>query len=701
MKTKKMLAAAGLLSVAAISLASCSGEEKAVTKYDDSTVYNDILGNFYSSYTTAKSEIENTSLRYAEMAIAEAKLLESGVMMPTTSNGGRYAISRMAPYTTDYAKAGNDDVRYHQALITTEGIKNTDRTTMKQKWVELQGSGTYEVWAKNYLETHGYTLKDTYSMAYSSDVQTWDALNTSRSTDSDAIVNTYDGLVEYDVEGTLKGALAESWSVSADGLTYTFKLRQGVKWVNSQNIEQAEVTADDFVAGFQHMLDSKAGLEYLVEGLITGASEYISGKGTIDDVGVKAVDNYTVQYTLTQKTSYFMSMLGYGVFAPMNRAYYQSKGGKFGSNFNSTSADYKYGKDTDSILYCGPYVVTNNTQESKIVFSSNNSYYNKDNINVKTITWLYNDGTDVTKAYTDYKNGTIDGVSLTTATLETAKSDGLVDTYVYTGSTGTASYMMFYNLNRLSYKNTNDNTGAASYKTYEQKEATKTAMLNQHFRLAISYSFDRENYNAQKVGSGVALASLRNTYTPGDFVSLSEDVTISINGKSTTFKAGTYYGAILQAQLTADGSTIKAWDSTKEEGKGSSDGYDGWYNVEEAVKELDLAISELASLNISKDNPIYIDYPYYSSSATYVNMANAYKQSIESALGGKVIVNLVECKTASDWYYAGYYCETGAEANYDCYDLAGWSPDYQDPSTYLDTFLPDGAGYMVKCVGLF
>ena len=82
-------------------------------------------------------------------------------------------------------------------------------------------------------------------------------------------------------------------------------------------------------------------------------------------------------------------------------------------------------------------------------------------------------------------------------------------------------------------------------------------------------------------------------------------------------------------------------------------------------------------------------------------MANAYKQSVESTLEGKVIVNLVACADADEWQNAGYYTENGAEANYHVYDLSGWGPDYGDPSSYLDTMLPDYAGYMTKCIGIF
>ena len=159
--------------------------------------------------------------------------------------------------------------------------------------------------------------------------------------------------MEYDVEGTLQPALAESYEVSDDGLTYTFHLRKDVKWTDSQGREVDTVKADDFVAGMQHMCDAQGGLEYLVQGVIKNVSQYISGEVTdFDEVGVKAVDDYTVEYTLEEPCSYFMTMLGYTIFMPMSRSYYQSQGGKFGAEYDSSAADYQYGKDSNSIAYC-------------------------------------------------------------------------------------------------------------------------------------------------------------------------------------------------------------------------------------------------------------------------------------------------------------------------------------------------------------
>ena len=670
-------------------------------------IYNDVLGDFITAYDAGKAVTDNVSERYALMAIAEAKLLESATLMPLTAKGGNYAISRVAPYSYSSVLWGNDAQRYHNAIVTTEPIKTADRDELKALWAELKGTGTYAAEATKLLESKGYTIKDTYAPGgkFSSDPKTWDILATSRAADTEAIVNTYDGLVEYDCENVMQPALAESWEVSDDGLTYTFHLRQGAKWVDSQGREVGEVKADDFVAGMQHMMDVMGGLEYLIEGIIVNASEYISGDVTdFAEVGVKAVDDYTVEYTLCQPTSFFMTMLGYNVFAPMSRSYYESKGGKFGADFDNSAASYTYGKTPSDIAYCGPYLVSNFTSENTIVFTANPAYWNKDNITIKTLTWLYNDGQDALKAYNDTISGVLDGAGLNASAAEQAKTDGVFDTLAYVSATDATTFSAFLNVNRAATSNVNDGS-VVSPKDGDEEAMTRTnaAFLNVHFRRAIMFALDRATYNAQTVGEDLKYASMVNTYTPGNFVSLEEDTTVDINGTATTFPAGTYYGAIVQAQIDADGLTIKVWDPEAEGGAGSSTQYDGWYNPDEAAAELATAVEELAAegVEVSAENPIYMDIPYFSGSEAYGNRANALKKSIETVLGGAVIVNLVECVDSNAWYYAGYYTDFGYEANYDFYDVSGWGPDYGDPQTYLDTFLPDYSGYMVKCIGLF
>ena len=284
-----------------------------------------------------------------------------------------------------------------------------------------------------------------------------------------------------------------------------------------------------------------------------------------------------------------------------------------------------------------------------------------------------------------------------------AKNENLYDTYSYVSSTDATSFMSFVNVNRGSFANVADATKAVSTLTADEQVRATAALRNVHFRRALAFAIDRGAYNAQSVGEDLKNASLINSYTPGNFVALEEDVTVSINGKDTTFKAGTYYGAIMQAQIDADGVKIKVWDPNGDDGIGASSGFDGWYNVNNAVEELNAAIAELEAIGIeiTAENPIKLDMPYYSGSELRTNMSNVYKKSIETAFGGKVLLNLVACESSDDWYYAGYYTDYGFEANYHLYDVSGWGPDYGDPQTYLDTFLPDYAGYMVKCIGIF
>ena len=670
--------------------------------YDElsQAVYDHVLGEFYDYYMEAQEETTD-AMRYAKMAIAEAKMLGAGIFLPTTSNGGNYAMYRKAPYTNTPVLWGNDTYRYHDVLVATEPIAAEDYLAMKAEWVNLVGTGTYEQWAKDFLASKGYTLKDAFNFYYDADPESWDVLATSNAADSEILVNTYDGLVEYDMENQLQPALAESWEVSDDGLTYTFKIREGQVWVDNQGRKVANLTADDFVAGMQHMMDAMGGLEYLVcAGCanIVGTDAYVNGEITdFAEVGVKAIDDYTLQYTLTQPTSYFMTMLGYGVFAPMSREYYESMGGKFGAEFDASADTYKYGKGPDSIAYCGPFLITNFTSNNTIAMVTNETYWNVADNNIKTITYLYTDGSDPLKPYDDFFNGLVDTMGMTSERVEIAKEKGTYDKYAVVSETDATTFCGFFNVRRAAFANYNDANNCVTPKSEEEIVRTGAAMLNQHFRRALSMSIDRGTYNAQSVGEDLKFNSLCNSYTPGTFVNLPEEITVDINGTPTTFGAGTFYGEIMQAQLDADGVALMVWNGT------SSSGFDGWYNVEAAQAELAAAVEELAAVGIevSAEAPIYIDFPVRTDSQVNMNMKQAVKQSVEAASNGLIKINLVECATRDIYLDATYWYTSGFEANFDLNDGSGWGPDYGDPSTYLGTMLPQYAGYMTKSLGIF
>ena len=733
------------------------GEYVPVT-YNQDEIYDAVLGEFYDLYSEARQETGNLSLRWAKMALAEGKFIGAGATSFTICKGGNYAFGRVAPKTSTGVLFGNDSDRFYKQLVTNEIITAEHRSEMTAHWNEVRGDGSYEAWAKQYLTDKGYTIKDTYTTEiYDSDPATWDILNSSEATDAEILVNTFDGLMEYDIENVQQPALGVSYEIGEttvpfitydeDGEpvlddegnfvtedrtvpTYTFKIREGVIWTDSQGRKVDDVTADSWVAGLEHLYDCGAGLEDLLNGVIYNGAEYNNGVITdFSQVGVKALDDHTLQYTLAGECPYFLSMMGYSMFAPMSRAYFVSQGGKFGAQFDASADSYNYGKSPDSIAYCGPYLITAYTSKNQIVFSASDSYWNKDNVNIKTLTWLWNDGSDSTKAYQDTKSGVCDGSGLGAEALELAKMEKLdgddqtiFEKYHYNSATDASTYLGWLNLNRLQWCNYNDDTKLVSTKSHESADAVKAeiesdsgvftsdilddaarshaALNNRNFRLALNLSVDREAYNALRMGDELALVSLINSVVPGNFVYLEEDVTVKINGTDTTFPAGTAYGEIVQAQIDADGLPMQVFNKET----GDSVGFDGWYHLDDAKEYFAKAVEELRAqgIEITKENPIILDSGYYSGSTMMTNQAQLLKQTYETAFDGLVQINLQEAAEFDDFNRSTYWPSTGAEMNFDlAYGASAWGPDYGDPATWLDCFLPYGEGYMTKSLGLY
>lgn len=683
--------------------------------YDEiSAYYYDYnVGEFYETYEHATEEVMDLNKRWAEEAIAEAKLMETGMLQPTTCDGGQYAFGRIAPGSTTTNGWGSDNERYQYSIVTEEILKTEDRDALKELLNEKRGTGEYRTEAQKYLTDKGYHLKDSYNITFTELPTTWDMMATSKAADTVPVLGTRDSLLYYDGENREVPALAESYEASEDGLTYTFHIRKGVKWVDSQGREVGDLTAQDWVAGLQHLCDAGDGSQSLFVGVVEGIEDYINGDETdFSKVGIEATDDHTLVYHLEKPVPYFTSMLHYGLSLPLCTSFYTSQGGAFGEDFDPGAENYTYGTSPETIAYCGPFLITNATAGNSINYVANPAYWDAENVTLKAMARLYNDGSDVTKNYSDLKAGITDQSTLNSSTLELAKSEKMegdeatiFDTYAYVTATGVTSYINFMNVNRQTWANARDNTEAVSAQTEEDKERTHLAMNNVHFRRALCFAVDRTTWNAQGVGEELAALSVRNSYTPATFVSLTEDTTVTINGEEVTFPAGTDYGEIMQAQIDADGVKITVYkkDSSAENGKGTGDGFDGWYSPENAVEELNIAIEELSKhgVTIDESNPIQVDLPFASNSTVYTNKANAYKQSVEASLGGKVIVNLIDCPSYEVWYYCGYNTNDGSEANYDMYDLSGWSPDFMDPCSYIDTFLPEYNGFMTKCIGVY
>ena len=488
----------------------------------------------------------------------------------------------------------------------------------------------------------------------------------------------------------MKPALAESWEVSEDGKTVTFHIRKGVYWYTSEGKQYAEVTAKDFVAGMRHMLDAQEGLEWLVDGIIVGGTAYYTGEGSWDDVGYKATDDYTLVATLENPTSYFLTMLTYSCFLPICESFYKAQGGVFGvAEYKEASANtetYTYGQTTNiaSQVYCGPYLLTKFAADSEIVLVKNENYYKPEEINIDEIHFIFDEGSNPVATYNSVKYGVYPGMTLRPAngTLKMAQDDGLFDKYSYISDTTSTSYFGGLNLDRGTFGL--ESGVATTKKTEDQKIDADIALKNKSFRQALQFAFDKATQNAVTASDELKYANLRNMYTHPEFVSLEEDV--EFDGKS--WKAGTFYGKIVQWYLKVLGSPVEV-----------ADGIDGWYHPEEAKAALEQAKEELGDL---VSWPIHIEIVTYTPNANIVAQSQAYKTVIESCLGAdNVVVDILETDTAADYYACGYRASNGAAGNFDMFYGSGWGPDYGDPSTYVDTFKGFGAGYMTKVIGLF
>ena len=657
---------------------------------DDEAIYGSVLGEYEALLDKAKAAATDSE-RFVIYAQAEAYLLDSAVMVPNTTQGGAYTISRIAPRTVPYVQWGNDDDRWKGTIISGDTfLTPAERDELLSIWAQaVKGEAVYD--PEGWLIAHGHTINRDYKTTFATAPVTLDTLNTSSQSDTEILVNCTDNLVQYNNLGQMIPACAESWSVSDDGLTYTFKIRKGATWSTSEGTVYAEVKAKDFEAGFHHMLDAQAGLEWLVDGVIVGVSEYLYGGGKWDAVGYKAVDDYTLQVTLCAPTSYFMTMLTYSCFAPICESFYLAHGGVFGieeyaAAYNDTNA-YTYGKATDvsSQVYNGAFLLQQLNDASIIKVVRNPNYYDPESVKIDSITWIYDNGENMAQFYKDVCDGVYAGCGLTAAsgTLDWAKADGNFDKYHYISDTTSTSYFKGLNLNRGTFALASG--ACASSKTEEQKIDTETAMMNKNFRKAICFAWDKATQNATSRGEDLATTNLRNMYTHPEFVQLSEDVTDE-NGKK--FVAGTMYGEMVQYYLDQMGCPVIV-----------KDGVDGWFHPEEAKKYLELAKAELGD---SVTWPIVIDDVYYGPSASQVAQANAYKQAIEGTLGAEnVTVNLIEATTSADFYACGYRASNGEAGNFDVFYGSGWGPDFGDPCTYLDTFRGNGAGYMTKVIGLF
>ena len=204
--------------------------------------------------------------------------------------------------------------------------------------------------------------------------------------------NAFEGLCKVDENNEAIPGVAEKWDISEDGTVYTFHLKEGVKWSNGDPIK-----ASDFEFAWKRVLNPETAAEYAYQmSYIKGADDYNQGKGSADAVGVKAIDDKTLEVTLTAPTSYFLQLTAFPCYFPVNQAVVE--------------ADKDWATKAETLVSNGPFKFTDYKMKDQIVLEKNENYDEKDSVkldklNIKLVA-------EETSAWASYKSGQFDMVDV-------------------------------------------------------------------------------------------------------------------------------------------------------------------------------------------------------------------------------------------------------------------------------------------------
>ena len=494
----------------------------------------------------------------------------------------------------------------------------------------------------------------TFSSTFSANPTTFNYLLDYYADNTAVITNLVDGLLENDSYGNLTPALAEDWSVSADGLTYTYKLRKDAKWYTADGEEYAPVKAQDFVTGIKYAADNKGQAMDLIQNSIKGLNDYVTGAtNDFTTVGVKALDDYTVEYTLTRPEPYWNSKTTNSILFPVNEEFLKSKDKDFGT------------LTPDGILYNGPYLLKDFTSKSSIEYMKNPHYYDHDKVTIEKVKLAYFDGSDQEMTIRNFESGaySIAGVYPNSSSYAKTK-EKYQDNIVYSLQDKTSWYFNF-NVNRKAYNHTAKTSD-------QQKNSTQTAILNKNFRQALNFAIDRTTYSAQSNGEEAASKTLRNTLVPPTFVQVGDKT----------------FGEVTASKLVNYG--------TEWSGINLADAQDAYFNKEKAQAKFAEAKKELEAQGVTF--PIRLDVPVDQTNKNAVSGMNSVKQTLETVLGSDNVVIDVQQLSTDDFGNVAFLAPNPAARDYDL-NFDGWVGDYQDPSTYLDPFNAE-SGFYLKIFGL-
>lgn len=344
------------------------------------------------------------------------------------------------------------------------------------------------------------------------EVESLDPQEATDGTSFEVLANYTDGLTQMDADGAAVAAIAKDWEVSEDGTVYTFHLREDANWSNGE-----PVTAQDFVFAWQRAADPAMASEYSYMlsdiGQIKNAAAIIDGQMDKSELGVKALDDKTLEVTLEVPVSYFLSLMYFPTFYPVNQAFYESL------------AAGTFGTSPETVLSNGAFILSS-YEPATLSFSlvKNPDYYDAARVQLDGLN--YQVVKDPQQAYMSYQNGDLDIVMLSGDQVEQVEGDPEL---TVTG----AGYLWYLTLNM------ND----------------VPALNNQNMRLALSNAVNRASIvdDVVKDGSVATYTAVPPQFAAGpDGSDFSADQTMFADVCADDADAAAAYYEAAKAELGTD-----------------------------------------------------------------------------------------------------------------------------------------------------
>lgn len=498
------------------------------------------------------------------------------------------------------------------------------------------------------------------------ELQSMDYVVSAKTEDHEYNANFVDGLLENDTYGNLVPCIAESYECSEDGLTWTFHLKKGIMWVTADGEEYEEVKAEDFVTGLRHGAEFNSETGWLLEGVVAGYADYYEGDDYSDanweKVGVKAVDDYTLEYTLEAPAPYFPSMTTYAVLYPINKTFLEGKGD--GCKLGSPNIEAcQFGVVApDAILYNGGFLLESNDLKSSTVLIKNEAYWDAENVHLNSVKRIYDDGSDPYSAIRGFEAGTYSRSAISPLWEDFDAYMSKYDGYVNPSLPDHSTFGVVFNMNRQVFDQSEYCAEDPSL-----NENTHKAIMNENFRKALRAAYDVKAYNMVTSPESIALSMIRNINNDSNIVRTSD---------------GTAYGDLVN----------KAYNDATETPADLSDGQYAWLDKEAALAYIEAAKAD------GIEFPVHLDMLVDETSKARSDRGRSMKESIEANTDGQIIIEL--CMRDSDTVTnIAYRNNDPAAMDYDISTFTGWGPDYADPKTFVDIYSPV-TGYYMKAMGL-